>query len=687
MSTLTQEHRYVRIDTPLGTDKLVLKSFTAHEELGRLFRFDVELLSEDHDIKFEDIIGENVTINLVSLDHGTRYWNGLVSQFTQVAPLHRFARYQAVVVPWLWFLTRSADCRIFQNKTVPDIIEDVFKKLSFDAFESRLTGSYPTWEYCVQYRESAFNFVSRLMEQEGIYYYFKHEDGKHTLILADAGSAHEPFAGYEEIIWRPPDVSAKSGESIRDWVVTKEALTGRYAHTDFNFETPKTSLEARSENVHEHAKADFEVFDYPGEYEQHGDGDHYAQLRIEEIHAQYETVRGSGDSRGLCAGYRFKLKEQPRQDQNRDYLVCSTDYTVDSDVFVSRGGGDAGRAVACSFAAIEASAPFRSARTTPKPSIQGPQTAIVVGPAGEEIYPDKYGRVKVQFHWDRYGKKNENSSCWIRVSQPWAGKNWGTIALPRIGQEVVVDFLEGDPDQPLITGRVYNADQMPPYSLPADMTQSGMKSRSTKGGGPANFNEIRFEDKKGSEQLYVHAEKNQDIEVESDETHWVGGDREKTIDGDETTLVKGTRRETVKKDEEITIEGSRAEEVKQDESIIVAGKRSRSVGKDEMVEVQGKRTKTVGKDEEIAIGGKRSTTVAKDETLTIDGQMTVTVDKSLSMKVTKSIAIEAGSDVLIRCGSAKVLLKKDGKVQVEGSQLNFKASGNVKVKGSSVAIN
>jgi type VI secretion system secreted protein VgrG len=335
---------------------------------------------------------------------------------------------------------------------------------------------------------------------------------------------------------------------------------------------------------------------------------------------------------------------------------------------------------------IDAKAPFRPARVTPKPIVQGAQTAIVVGKAGDEIYTDEHARVKVQFHWDRQGKNDENSGCWIRVAQTWAGKQWGAIHIPRIGQEVIVDFLEGDPDKPIITGRVYNGANMPPYDLPANKTQSGVKSRSSKEGTPANFNEIRFEDKKGSEQLFIHAEKNQDIEVENDETHWVGHDRTKTVDNDETTHVKGNRTETVDKDESITIAGTRTESVDKTETITIAKSRTESVGESESV--------SISKDQQLTVGGSRTRDVTKDETITIGKKQqnsigdarTTSVAKDDTLDVGKKLTIDAGDQITLQTGSASITMKKDGTIQIKGKDITIEGSGKINVKASSDVV-
>ena len=304
---------------------------------------------------------------------------------------------------------------------------------------------------------------------------------------------------------------------------------GAYALNDFDFKVPSKKLLAKLANPKDHARAKFEIYDYPGEYLEYGEGESYTRLRLEELLAQHESVEAKGNAAGLAVGYLFDLTNCPRQDLNREYLIESATHLVESDAYETVAGSEgAGKLYQGEFALIDSKQPYRAPRTTPKPVVQGPQTAMVVGPKGEEIYTDEYGRVKVQFHWDREGQRNQSSSCWIRVSQVWADKQWGAIHIPRIGQEVIVDFLEGDPDQPIITGRVYNGANLPPYALPDNQTQSGIKSRSSKGAGAANFNEIRFEDKKGEEEVYVHAEKDMNVVVENSSTMKVGFDKKES---------------------------------------------------------------------------------------------------------------------------------------------------------------
>lgn len=550
----TQKHRDVAIGTPLGEDVLLLTSMSATEQLGRPFRYEIGLVSEKLDIKASEIVGQNVTVRLNLLSGEVRYFNGFVRRFVQTPSSGDEAQYQATVVPWLWFLTRTADCRIFQEMTVPDIIKQVFGDYGFTDFfkDEGLSGSYRTWPYCVQYRETGFNFVSRLMEQEGIYYFFTHENGKHTLNLADSPSAHEAYAGYEEIKYRT--YKAEEGEEvISRWTAETRLQPGSYALNDFDFENTKNDLQTRSKIDRDHAVAEMEIFDYPGEYTETSDGDNYARTRIEELHTQYEVATALSDARGISTGCTFTLKECSREDQNKEYLIISANYNIDAGSYES-GAAGGGATYSCSFTAIDVKQPFRSLRITPKPSIPGPQTAFVVGPSGDEICTDKYGRVKVQFHWDRRGEANENSSCWIRVAQVWAGKKWGAMYIPRIGQEVIVEFLEGDPDHPIITGRVYNAQAMPPYELPGGKTRSTLKSNSSKGGG--GFNEIRLEDKKDSEQIFIHAQKDHDVRVENDLKEWIGNERHLIVTTDQMEQVDGDKHLTVGGDQNEKIDGT-----------------------------------------------------------------------------------------------------------------------------------
>ncbi|WP_428353128.1 type VI secretion system Vgr family protein [Methyloprofundus sp.] len=725
---LTQQNREIEIITPLGVDELLLQDVTVSEELGRLFIINAEVLSTEN-ISFEDLLGQNVSIRL-DLPEGERFFNGYVSGISQAVDEGHYARYNITIHPWLWFLTRTSDCKIFQNKTVPDIIKEVCNELGFTDIEDKLTASYRTWEYCVQYRETDFNFLSRLMEQEGIYYYFTHELGKHTLNLADGYGSHNLISGYAEIEYYPPDDTVvRDDKRINSWFLSKKIQPGAYVLTDYDFVKPKADLKVNSTVTKTHSESEHEIFDYPGEYIENGDGNNYVRTRIEELHAQYEQGQGEGIARGMMSGGLFSLANYPREDQNREYLVESVNHNIHIDAFEAAGQGG-GAAYSNSFTVIESSTPYRPARITPKPIVQGPQTAVVVGPSGDEIYTDEHGQVKLQFHWDRYGESDENSSCWVRVSQLWAGKTWGGIHIPRIGQEVIVEFLEGDPDRPIITGRVYNGDQTPPYALPANKTQSGIKSRSSKGGSGANFNEIRFEDKMGEEQVYIHAEKNQDNIVENDETTSVGHDRTEDVGNDETISIGHDRTETVGNNETIGIGVDRIETVGSNETITIGSNRTVTIGSNKTETIAINKAETIGVAKELTIGAAyqvtvgavmnetvavsktqqvgttKSTTVGgnvtetygasqtvsvskdltesfgKNQSTTVGDNNTVSVGKDQSITVGKNLVIDAGDSIVIKTGKASITMKKDGTIQIVGKDITVNGSGEINVKAS-----
>ena len=552
MPSHTQSTRPIGVTTPLGEDVLLLRRTTIDERMSALFEVELELLSENVDIHPVDLLGKSLTVRLALENGEHRYFNGYVSRFSFVGVERTLARYEATLVPWLWFLTRASDCRIFQQMTVPQIVEKVFGDFGFSDYIDRLKVSYKPRDYCVQYRETHFNFVSRLMEEEGIYWYFTHDKEKHTLVLMDDAGGHDSFPGYDTISYRhDDDAVARDQDRICGWSLSSGIRSGAFVHDSFDFEKPSANLLSKSTITRSHAHANYEIFDYPGEHVTTTEGEAYAKIRVQELQADRELTHGEGYARGLAVGYTFTLADYPRADQNRKYLTISASHRLQTDVFQTVGtlsGGDVYRA---RFVAMDAKEPFRAPRITPKPVVQGPQTARVVGPRGEEIYTDEYGRVKVQFHWDRQGKNDENSSCWIRVSHPWAGQNWGAIYLPRIGQEVIVDFLEGDPDRPIITGRVYNKEQMPPWALPDNATQSGIMSRSSKSGSTANANVIRMEDAKGKEEIYVRAEKDMNTVVEHDMNTVVENNAtlkvgfEKKDAGDQTIDIYNNRSVTI----------------------------------------------------------------------------------------------------------------------------------------------
>ena len=564
-----QDHREVSVTSALGPDILLFHSMTGSERLGRLSEYCVQLLSTKQDLKIADVLGKRMGIHVnLPGDSGDkkRHFNGIVTRFCSTGWKGEFASYEATVHPWLWLLTRSSNCRIFQDKSVTDIVKEVCNNEVYgshiDLSISALSGTYDPLPYCVQYRETDFNFICRLLENAGIYFFFTHAASRHTMVLADSYSAHEKIAGYDHVDFADEHArSAPGKERVFTWSAAGEIATSSYMLNDFDFEKTSSSknggLLTKATIDAAFAQPAYEMYDYPGLYASASAGSALARGRMERLHGQCEQIDASTNARGLFPGGLFGLVQHPREDQNREYLVTTTFYNIVGNYYVSNSSS-APMTFDCSFSAIGHEYAYRPLPITPKPFVQGPQTAMVVGKAGEEIWTDKYGRVKVQFHWDRVGKEDEKSSCWVRVSQSWAGKGWGTIFIPRIGMEVIVSFLEGDPDRPLVTGCVYNSDALPPYALPGEQTKTTLKTNTSTGG--AGFNEIRFDDKKGSEEIFIQAEKDFNRVVKNNDTLKVGF--EKQDQGDQTINIKN--------DQKLDVGGNQTVAVTGDQKIIVS---------------------------------------------------------------------------------------------------------------------
>ncbi|MEY4575383.1 MAG: type secretion system tip protein VgrG [Pseudomonadota bacterium] len=702
--------RFATVTTPAG-DALKLHTMHGSDALSEPFAYDLELFSTDPNLQESDLIGHSVTVHLELGNQSVRHFNGIVASFGFAGMQGRHFVYHATLRPWLWLLSHASDCKIFQRTSVPDIVASVFRDHGFSDFELALSGTYPEREYVVQYRETTLSFVSRLLEQEGIYYYFQHEDGQHRLFLADSVSAHETQPGYEQVPYYPPGNSLqREFENLEQWVGRKQLRTGSYTLNDFDFKKPRADLVVRTSLPGDYAHSDNEFYDYPGEYEVSREGERYVRARMEELQGMEFGFQGNGSVRGLGSGRLFTLREFPRDVQNCEYLVVSADYAIEVDEFESSTLSTGAMPFSCTLRATESKTPFVAPRSTPRPTISGPQTATVVGKAGEEIWTDEYGRVKVQFHWDRQGKRDENSSCWVRVAQVWAGSGWGGIHIPRIGQEVMVEFLEGDPDRPIITGRVYNRDNMPPYALPQNQTQSGIKSRSSKGATLNNFNELRFEDKKAEEQLYMQAERNMDTLVKNDqtltvnrhrdkkitenETTWVGGDRSEEVIGNETIEITGTRTETVQQTETIRLEQARSTTITLGDTLKVGQAYLITVGAGSAMGVTGSHALTISESHSLKVAGSDSQQIGKDQNVQVTGAR-VTQVKSDSTKAGTSIVIDAGSEITLKTGAASITLKSNGDIALSGKtitmngsdKVNIRAKSDVQIKGSRNAQN
>ena len=656
----SQDHRLLAIDTPLGKDVLLLQQINGYEGVSRLFSYELDLLAYDNEsISFKDIVGQKVSISIQLPKGKHRYISGYVSRFTQGETDERlFTHYRAQVVPWLWFLTRQADCRIFQGQAVPQIISKIFDPYGFKDFRLNLQNSYPQLEYCVQYRETSFNFVSRLMEEFGIFYYFDHTtQGKHTMVLADQ-SNNPPACPGSPISYDTEVGGLEDPEVISNWHVGQELKTGKYTVTDYNFTTPSTSLLSNDPTVISlSASQGLELFDYPGLHTTKDEGDTVAKVRMQEEETSYMVISGEGNCRGLMSGFSFELQNHYRADQNTTYFVTEVQH------FASAGnsytaGATGSETYSNHLTCIPASVPYRPPRITPKPFVQGPQPALVVGKAGEEIWVDKYGRVIVQFYWDRLGQQNENSSCWIRVSQPWAGGNWGAMWIPRIGQEVLVSFLEGDPDRPVITGRVYNADQMPPYTLPNYQTRSTFMSRSSKGGGSSNYNELRFEDLKGQEQIFMNAEKDMDLRVENDSREYIGANRH--------LIVTANQQEKINADKHLQVVGNHNEKITGNMSLQVTGNQMESVTGNKSLSVTGNQNESVTGNVSLSVTG------GKNDSITMGYAMTAL---SIHFTAETGIVIECPLGITLSSGANSIDIGPAG-VFITGTPFAFINSGS-----------
>lgn len=554
----TQENREFGLSTDLGEDALLIKSMVGHEELGRLPEFHLEMLSEDPDIDLEALLRKVAKLRINPTEDGEpRQINGIFTRVAMTGAAGRMYTYSATIHPWLWLLTKTSNCRIFQNKSAKEIITAVLQEYNENDFSATgLSANYESREFCVQYRESDFDFVARLMEEEGIYYFFTYENGKQTMNLADSYSAHSAIDGESTLNYLQADAGQNRNDTgMYGWAIANQIHSDSSALDDYDFIKPNTDLAVSAATSKTHGG--LKRYDYPGRYATTGLGNAYARHRAEAFEAQFATATSTTRCRRIFAGGLFTLSGHPRNDQNQEHLVVAASYRLDNGSFAVGAGGSADYVV--QLTAMPSSTPFRLAANTPRPVVKGPQTAVVVGKSGEEIWIDKYGRIKLQFHWDQDGQRDENSSCWVRVAHNWAGKNWGAVFHPRIGHEVVVEFLEGDPDRPLVTGSVYNDSNMPPYQLPDNQTQSTIKSRSSKSGTTANFNEIRFEDKKDSEEVYIHAERDMNRVVENNDSIKVGHDKkdagDQTIDifHDQTVTIGNDQKSDIKHDQSTKI--------------------------------------------------------------------------------------------------------------------------------------
>jgi type VI secretion system secreted protein VgrG len=674
MPEFTQANRPLQLETPLGPDVLLLEGLSGEEGVSTTYAFTLDLLTTES-IDPADLLRRPVVVTIVLPDGTERHLHGIVRRFTQGERSDDgFIACRAEVVPWLWFLSLARDCRVFQRMNVIQIAEQVFREAGYKDFRNGCLREPPVREYCVQYRESHLDFVSRLLEDEGIFYFFEHSEQKHVLVLADSNNAIVYGKGAKSARWLPgvggtwPD-----DDIVRGFEREHGVSPGKVTLTDYDYVHPSLGLLRTVAGDQPE-----EVFDYPGGYTSPDEGERYARLQLEQREALLAVVRGTSNCRGFQSGCRFDLKDHYRADVNTSYHLLQVRHQARVGGYRAAYGKESFD-YENSFVAIPFKVPYRPPLLTPRPVVQGSQTAVVVGPKGEEIFTDKHGRVKVQFHWDRRGKKDENSSCWVRVSTAWAGKGYGGLTIPRIGQEVVVDFLEGNPDAPIITGRVYNAEQAPPYDPAKGGVVSGMRSKTHKGSG---YNEMSMNDTAGKEMITIHAQFDMDSTVEHDkketvknnETIEIQNDRTETVLGNETLTVAKDRTRTVSRNETVSVTLTRTHNVGINEAITVGGAQE--------VNVTGFRAVTVGGFQNTDIGINHSESIGKAHKVKVGTNRDVDVGQNDKLKAGKTIAIEAGDQITITTGKSSITMKKDGTIVIEGKDITFKASGKIEGKAS-----
>ncbi len=641
MST-TQDKQLAKLVTPLGKDKLLLAHMNLTEGLSELFEIRLECLSEVEGdqkpeiINFDKLLGLDVYVEQKTVGDKTRYYCGKVIEASWFGEKSNFVSYQLTLRPWLWLLTQMSDHRIFQNMTVLQILRTVFTKAGFNDYEFKVTDTYENIEYCVQYRETHFDFVSRLMEQYGIYYFFRHTQNKHILVLADSKASHQPLPNMPTVDFLGLGERFRDKrEYINSWLYERKVRSGKVTVKSFDFDKPKADTKQERTSAGEYAAyKEMEVYHYPNKYKQPQSslGLKFAMAKLHAAQGVDRRRYAGGDAPSISPGGLVKLQGHPEGAENQEYLVVQSQHSYSSQAYRSGDDSSAGDSYTGHYVLQPSSRPFRAPQITPRPIIAGPQTAMVVGPSGEEIYTDKHGRIKVQFHWDREGKRDENSSRWVRVAQVWSGPKWGGFLIPRIGMEVVVEFIEGDPDRPLVIGTVYNGDYKFPYDMPANKTQTGIKSRSSKGGGEDDYNEFFFEDKKDSEFVRFHAQK----------------DLDSTIENTEKRLLKGKK---------INTEGKTTRE-----TTIETG--------DDVLKINK---------------GDNNITISRDQNLTIKRDQTV--------DVTQNITITAGQQIILKVGQSKITMTP-ATIEVETPSLTVKtqntqseASVAMVLKGGVITLN
>ncbi len=685
-------------DFAIAGEALEVYEFKAEESIFSSFTVDITIANLNK-MTIDDYIGKEALFTMIGRKTD-RYFHGFVSTFTQAEPVGRYYIYKARVVPLFWKLNLISDVRIFQNKTTREIVEEVLEGSGIlsNMFEFREHGDYSPREYCVQYRETNMAFISRLLAEEGMFYYFEFTKENHLLIIGDMHACHNYIDGEKEVLYSTPGQLVNQVEHVTQFDFSKNVTSGKATLKDYHFKVPSYLPEAEKTGE---LYDDLELYDYPGYLTDAPTEFRLADVTLERAIVEQDVVLGKSICRRFTPGHIFTLTDHEDKVLNAEYVLTRIKHEgKQPQALRELADANEGNTYGNSFHCISGFTNFRPEKQI-KPSVMGIQTAIVTGPAEEEIHVDEYGRIKVQFYWDRLGKHDEHTTCWMRVSQPWAGSGWGTVFIPRIGQEVVVSFIDGDPDRPIVTGALYNGANMPPYSLPADKTKSTIKTNSTKDGG--GFNELCFEDKKGEEEIYLQGEKDWRIDIKNDKSQHVGHDETHAVDNDRSKTVGNDQKESIGNNKDITVAKNHTESVGEnsshkigknsDESVAenktvdIGKNRKEAIGEDSTINIGKNNTFSVADDSKVSIGKNLTETIGKDLTADIADNTSVSIGKDLSVMIGKNTEVTSGDQITFTCGSSSIVMKKDGTIQITGVDIKINASGKLVNLGMNISGN
>lgn len=655
----TQRHRTAELKTPLGEDVLLFRSLHGFERLSQPFEYRVTALAQQEAVDLDQLLGAKCSVELRMNDGNKRYFHGMCAQVSFVGNEHGGLLYELTLRPDFWFLSRNRNCRIFQNRASNDIVSDVLHDNGISRFRLAIDAFPPERTYCVQYMESDFAFISRLLEHEGFHYYFVHDESGYELVIADSNEPHEAVTGFQDVPYYPPNgIYDRQRSFLDEWSpVHSVAAPATLKATDFFHMRPQPMNQTdRADPAYPVDTADMQV--HPAGYETTDYGSKLARVRLEAERALRAYASGSGTALGLRPGSFFELTNHPHSPQNRKHLVVEARIHLEADAYAAGGGGMGGHARdRIDILTIPSDTPFRPLQLTPRPRILGTQTAIVRGKSGEEIHTQELGAVKVAFHWDTYSKNDQTSSCWVRVGQSWAGKSWGGLFTPRMGMEVLVEFIDGDPDRPIIVGAVYNGENDPPYGLPGEKTKSTIKSNSSLGGG--GFNEIRFEDKKGSEEIYIHAQKDQNVEILHNLSTTVGNTEQRRVGSSRTTTIGTNESKTVSLNETLTVGASQSE--------TIGATRSTTIAATDTLTVGAARSTTIAMADTTSVGAGASLSVGAVYSVTVGGAMNLAVGGAMNLQVGGLLNINAGGAVNIMAPMINIM---GGVVNIKGKAIS-----------------